>query len=81
MLLAVELIITLLLGFVLGRIWQIRQQILFAEHVQRRSYKSASAHKESSPATTLSLQSNARPISPPSPKRQSSTVRRLPNAA
>jgi hypothetical protein len=48
MLLAVELIITLLVGFVLGRIWQIRQQILFAEHVQRRSYKSALANKESS---------------------------------
>jgi hypothetical protein len=81
MLLAVELIITLLVGFVLGRIWQIRQQILFAEHVQRRSYKSALANKESPPATTLSLQGNARPISPASTKRQSGTVRRLPNAA
>jgi hypothetical protein len=81
MLLAVELIITLLLGFVLGRIWQIRQQILFAEHVQRRSYKSAPANKEPSPATTLSLQSNAPPISPASTKRQGSALRRLPNAA
>jgi hypothetical protein len=81
MLLAVELIITLLLGFVLGRIWQIRQQILFAEQVQRRSYKSAPANKEPSPATTLSLQGNARPISPASTKRQGSALRRLPNAA
>jgi hypothetical protein len=80
MLLAVELIITLLLGFVLGRIWQIRQQILLAEHVQQRSYKTAVASKERSP-TSASLESTAPAILPASTKRQSGKVRRLPNAA
>jgi hypothetical protein len=36
MLLAVELITMLVLGFVLGRIWQIRQELLLAEHVVKR---------------------------------------------
>jgi hypothetical protein len=36
MLLAVELITTLVLGFLLGRIWQIRRQILLAENVSKR---------------------------------------------
>jgi len=43
MVLAIELIITLLLGFVLGRIWQIRQQILLAEYVDRRHHPFESA--------------------------------------
>lgn len=36
MLLAVELIATLLVGFLLGRIWQIRQ-LLLAEQISKRS--------------------------------------------
>jgi hypothetical protein len=81
MLLATELIVTLLLGFVLGRIWQIRQQILFDECVRRRSYESAAAGKERRTATVFNVHNNARPISPASNGRQSSAARRLPNAA
>lgn len=38
MILAVELISALLLGFVLGRIWQIRQQLLLAEPGRKRQH-------------------------------------------
>ena len=37
MLLAAELIITLLLGFVLGRVWEIRRRIVVAEAVDELS--------------------------------------------
>lgn len=36
MLFAVELVVVLLLGFVLGRIWQIRQQMMSAGHAAER---------------------------------------------
>lgn len=38
MMLALELIITLLLGFVLGRIWEIRQRLVLAEHQRQRQH-------------------------------------------
>lgn len=81
MLLAFELITTLLLGFVLGRIWQIRQQILLAEHVDNRRRPVESGimgqGSERSQATDYKSlmasdrQNNARPISPASAVRLS----------
>lgn len=81
MLLAIELILTLLVGFVLGRVWQIRQQILFAERVRRRSFKISVADKERPPATASNLGNKARPTSPVSAMHLSVSARRLPNAA
>lgn len=38
MLLVIELITVLLFGFVLGRIWQIRQQLVLAEHHRKSQH-------------------------------------------
>jgi hypothetical protein len=76
MLLAVELILTLLVGFVLGRVWQIRQQIQFAERVRQRSFKISVADKKRPPATASNPGNKARPTSPASAMRLS-----IPNAA
>jgi hypothetical protein len=81
MLLAGELITALLLGFVVGRIWQIRQQLLFAEQARPRSYICDSVGTERSPAADSDLRSNARPILPAPTVRQTSVPRRLRKAA
>jgi hypothetical protein len=81
MLLAFELIITLMLGFVLGRIWQIRQQIVLSERAPRRSYKRSTASQERPLPNAPKFFNDARPISPASNGRQSTAGRRLPNAA
>jgi hypothetical protein len=46
MIFAIELITVLLLGFVLGRIWQIRQGLILAEDVRRRLDESSVASNE-----------------------------------
>lgn len=48
MLFAIELITALLFGFVLGRIWQIRQGLIWAEDVRRRLDESSVASNERS---------------------------------
>lgn len=65
MLLAVELIITLLIGFVLGRIWQIRQQILLDERIRERFHENSSADGGRPAALAFNLH-----ISPASAKRR-----------
>jgi hypothetical protein len=81
MVLAGELITALLLGFVAGRIWQIRQQLLFAEQARQRSYTGDLVGAERSPAAASDLHSNARPILPAATVRQTSFPRRLRKAA
>jgi hypothetical protein len=72
MMLLLELAVTLLLGFVLGRVWQIRQQLLLDESVRRRLDESGATSKErphaiDSKSSVLSdRRNNSFPVAPTS---------------
>lgn len=67
----IELATMLLLGFVLGRIWQIRQQLLLNVYVQRRLDENGTARRERLEAPDLKssmvpdLRSNDFPVASP----------------